>query len=160
MRFLIWRKWELGFEQVDKHGTKSVNPNQDTEHLSILSIFHYVVAGFLALVSMFPLFHLAFGIAIISGALGNGGNGTPPPAFLGWFIVVIAACMIMFGLAMAASIALAGRRLAQSRNYMYCLVVAGVECMFMPFGTVLGVFTIIVLMRPSVKQLFGASKIA
>jgi len=32
---------------------------------------------------------------------------------------------------------------------------AGVECMFMPFGTVLGVFTIIVLMRPSVKEIFG-----
>jgi hypothetical protein len=27
--------------------------------------------------------------------------------------------------------------------------------MMMPFGTVLGVFTIIVLQRPSVRQLFG-----
>jgi hypothetical protein len=33
-------------------------------------------------------------------------------------------------------------------------VMAGVECIFAPFGTVLGVFTIIVLMRESVKQLF------
>ena len=31
---------------------------------------------------------------------------------------------------------------------------AGIECIFMPFGTVLGVFTIIVLMRPSMKELF------
>ena len=38
---------------------------------------------------------------------------------------------------------------------MYCLVVAAVECIFMPFGTVLGVFTIIVLMRPGVKERFG-----
>jgi hypothetical protein len=38
---------------------------------------------------------------------------------------------------------------------LYCLVVAGIECIFMPFGTVLGVFTIIVLMRPSVRNLFG-----
>ncbi len=28
------------------------------------------------------------------------------------------------------------------------------NCLFMPFGTVLGVLTIIVLMRPSVKALF------
>jgi hypothetical protein len=35
---------------------------------------------------------------------------------------------------------------------------AGVECLFMPFGTVLGVFTIIVLMRESVKQVFAANK--
>ena len=32
---------------------------------------------------------------------------------------------------------------------------AGLECIFMPFGTVLGVFTIIVLMRDTVKELFG-----
>jgi len=32
--------------------------------------------------------------------------------------------------------------------------VAAVECIFMPFGTVLGVFTIIVLNRPSIKALF------
>ena len=32
--------------------------------------------------------------------------------------------------------------------------------MFMPFGTVLGVFTIIVLMRESVKQEFAGNKMA
>jgi hypothetical protein len=31
---------------------------------------------------------------------------------------------------------------------------ACIECMFMPFGTVLGVFTIIVFIRQSVKALF------
>ncbi len=40
------------------------------------------------------------------------------------------------------------------RRRLFCLVVAGVECAFMPFGTVLGVFTIAVLMRESVKELF------
>jgi hypothetical protein len=31
---------------------------------------------------------------------------------------------------------------------------ACVECIFIPFGTVLGAFTILVLMRPSVKEMF------
>jgi hypothetical protein len=31
------------------------------------------------------------------------------------------------------------------------------ECLWMPVGTVLGVFTIIVLMRPRVKRLFGVA---
>jgi hypothetical protein len=35
--------------------------------------------------------------------------------------------------------------------------VAALSCAFMPFGTVLGVFTIVVLVRPSVKQLFESS---
>ena len=37
---------------------------------------------------------------------------------------------------------------------MYCFVVAAIECILIPFGTVLGVFTIIALSRPSVKVLF------
>lgn len=32
---------------------------------------------------------------------------------------------------------------------------AGVACMFTPFGTILGVLTIIVLVRLSVKEFFG-----
>jgi len=36
----------------------------------------------------------------------------------------------------------------------YCLVVAGVECILVPFGTVLGVLTLIVLSKESVKTIF------
>ncbi len=39
-------------------------------------------------------------------------------------------------------------------HYTYCLVVAALECLFMPFGTILGVFTIVVLMRHPLKALF------
>jgi len=60
----------------------------------------------------------------------------------------------------AVCLALAGRFLAQRRRYYYCLVMAGIACMFMPFGTVLGVFTIIVLLRESVKELFGEGEAA
>jgi hypothetical protein len=38
------------------------------------------------------------------------------------------------------------------------MVMAGVECIFSPFGTVLGIFTIFVLMRESVKQMFGVNQ--
>jgi hypothetical protein len=34
------------------------------------------------------------------------------------------------------------------------MAMAGIECVFMPFGTVLGVFTIIVLVREDVKAMF------
>ena len=136
-----------------------MKPNQDTDHLRLLSIFHYVVAGFLALFSMFPFLHLAMGIAMVTGAFDKVGNGNPPPAFLGWILIAFAACAILCGMALAVCVAIAGRRLADCRGYTYCLVVAGIECIFMPLGTVLGVFTIVVLMRPTVKQLFCADPI-
>ena len=47
--------------------------------------------------------------------------------------------------------------LAESRrkHYTFCFVMACVECLSVPFGTVLGVFTILVLNRASVKELFN-----
>ena len=133
--------------------------NQDTEHLRLLSIFHYVVAGIVAVFSLIPLLHIAMGIAIVSGALNELGKGAPPPpAFFGWMIVGISAFFIVTGLAMAIVVAVAGQRIQQHRSHTFCLVVAGIECLFTPIGTVLGVFTIIVLTRPSVKELFNGSR--
>ena len=68
--------------------------------------------------------------------------------------MVFAGAWIVLGLLFAVLLAVAGLNLARHQRYMFCLVMAGVGCIFMPFGTVLGVFTIIVLMRDSVKQLF------
>ncbi len=55
---------------------------------------------------------------------------------------------------------LAGRKLARRRSWTFCLVVASIECLFMPYGTVLGVFTIIVLLRPTVKELFAVNSVS
>jgi len=126
---------------------------QDDEHLRLLSIFHYVVAGIAALFSMFPVIHLAIGLTLIL-APEQFESGQPPPAFVGWMFTGIAGFMILMGLSLAVLVLTAGRFLAQRRNYQFCLVMAAVACIFMPFGTVLGVFTIIVLMRDSVKQQF------
>jgi len=134
--------------------------NQDDEHLRLLSIFHYVVGGITALIACFPFIHLALGIALVCGAFsGRPGHEGPPP-FLGWFLIAIVSVVILAGWSLATAILLAGRFLARRVHYLYCFVVAGIECIVMPFGTVLGVFTIIVLSRPSVKLLFqpeGAS---
>jgi len=78
------------------------------------------------------------------------------PVLVGVFFVVIAGSMILFGWAFAVCVILAGWFIAKRRNYMFCLVMAGVECTFTPFGTVLGVFTIITLVRSSVRELFEA----
>ncbi len=36
----------------------------------------------------------------------------------------------------------------------FVIVIAALSCAFFPFGTVLGVFTIIILSKPEVKSLF------
>jgi hypothetical protein len=55
----------------------------------------------------------------------------------------------------AVLVLVAGSFIARRTHYTFCFVAACVECLFMPFGTVLGVFTILVLNRQSVKGLFN-----
>ena len=81
-------------------------------------------------------------------------SGDVPPQIVGWVLVLVAGAIMVAGWLFAAAIILAGRFLAKQTRYTYCLVMGGIECLFMPFGTVLGVFTIIVITRDSVKGLF------
>ena len=130
--------------------------SQDQEHLRLLSVFHYVVAGLTGLFGCLPILHLIVGISILtgSGPFGRTSAGPPLPHLFGVFFIVIAVVMISWFWATAILNLVAARALVRQRRYTLCLVTAGFDCMFMPFGTVLGVFTIIVLMRPSVKALF------
>ena len=109
----------------------------------------------MALFACIPIIHLVIGLFIIFGANPHRHGGTPPPAFVGIFFVLIAAVFIILGWTLAVLTLCAGRSLSQRRRYTFCFVIACILCAFAPFGTVLGVFTIIVLMRPSVKKLFG-----
>lgn len=127
---------------------------QDEDHLRLLSIFHYVVAGMAGLFALFPIFHLVFGLFVIFSPQTFAGKGQPAPAFIGWIFVIFAVVFISIGWTFAGFVVAAGRYLAMRKHYTFCLVMAGVECIFMPFGTVLGVFTIVILMRPTVKELF------
>lgn len=129
--------------------------DQDSEQLRLLSIFHYVVGGLMALFACVPVIHLGVGLFMIFAAPNHRHSEGPAPAFVGIMFVLIAAIFIILGWALAILTFWAGRSLSQRRRYTFCFVVACILCAFAPFGTVLGVFTIIVLMRPSVKKLFG-----
>ena len=133
---------------------------EETERqLDLLAIFHYVLAGITGLFALFPVLHLAMGLWMVSGGFPDqamkSGQAPMDPQIFGWIFVAIAAALIAFGMALAALLAVAGRRLKQRRSHTFCLVVAGLTCMNMPLGTVLGVFTLVVLTRPGVRDAFG-----
>jgi cytochrome bd-type quinol oxidase subunit 2 len=134
--------------------------NQDKEHLRLLAIFHYVVAGLAALFSFFPLLYTTVGAIFIFAAR----HGTPkpgeepPPEFIGWIFAIVGSLLFLLGIAIAICILIAGRSLAKRTRYWFALVVACIECLFIPFGTLIGVFTIIVLSRESVKALFSTAQ--
>lgn len=132
--------------------------SRDSEHLRILSIFHYVVGGLTALFASFPIIHLAIGIFLIIAPEKIESGGEPPPEVVGWLFALLGGAFVLIGWTVGILIIIAGRFLARRRHYLYCLIIAGVECIFMPLGTVLGIFTIIVLSKESVRDIFSTAK--
>ena len=130
--------------------------DRDVEQLHLLAIFHYVVAGLATLFSFFPLIYTAVGVAFIFAA--RNGTAKPgeelPPEFLGWIFVAVGSLLFVLGIIMAICILVAGRSLTFRKRYTFTLVIACSECLFLPFGTILEVFTIVTLSREPVKALF------
>jgi hypothetical protein len=123
--------------------------NKDLDHLKLLGIFH-IIWGVLA-----TLFGLGFGLLYIVlasvGTMEVSGNVTPETArqvFVALGIVAIVLSSI-YGIV----VIMAGGKLRKQRGYRFCFLVSILDLLSFP-GIVLGIFTLIVLMRPTVKELF------
>jgi hypothetical protein len=139
---------------ADDLGNQSI---LDTEHLKLLSIFYMVSAGLSAFYSLIGLIYTAFGVFVfemISKMPTRDANDVPPPAFIGW---IISGFGFLFFLAFAAVAALKLRTafcIKGRKSRILCLVIAVISCLEIPYGTLLGVFTFIVLDRASVRSEF------
>lgn len=127
----------------------------DTDHLNLLSIFHFIGAGLALLGLLFVSVHFAVMRMVFTHpqffqSAGQPAPSMPPAEIIGlfkWFYLLAAFWMIASGVLNL----LSGLYLRSGKHRSFSIVVAGLNCVHMPLGTILGVFTIIVLMRDSVR---------
>lgn len=124
--------------------------SKDTLHL--LAVFHYVIAGLIALTACLPLIHLTAGMFLAVGCVSN---DEPAAGVVGAIFVVVAAILIVIGWSLAIFVFVTGKNLDRQTKYQLCMIGAGVVCVFMPLGTILGIFTLVTLQEDNVKQLFN-----
>lgn len=128
----------------------------DQDHLRLLAVFHYVGAALAVLGLGFPLVHYLFFHAVMANPdMWKGPKSGPPPpeVFFAFFRIFY----VVFGFFLLASLAgnlLSAIFLGQRRHRTFSLLVAGLNCLHVPVGTVLGVFTFVVLLRPSVREAY------
>lgn len=128
---------------------------QDEEQLRLLSLFHYIGGGIIALCSSFALIHFFVGLGMMTNPQAFGSPKNPAPPGIGLMFMLIGGGFVLGGWTVGALVAYAGKCIKQRKHYIFVLVMAGVECIHMPIGTALGVFTFIVMTRPSVKAIFA-----
>jgi hypothetical protein len=131
-------------------------PDRWDSHLETLGVVHYVVAGFIALFALLPLLHVAMGLGIVTGAFPGPGPGVRDgfPPFFGWLFIALGLTFVCLGLALATAVGLAGTYLRQRRRWLYCVVVDAIACSIFPFGTILGVLSLVTLSQPEVRSRF------
>jgi hypothetical protein len=132
----------------------------DEEHLKLLSIGYYVSAGITAAFSLLGLLYSVMGMFLLIAARSSSlrGPGEPPPAFMGVFLMGIGLAMFVLMIIGAILKFLAGSRIKKRQSRVLCMLVAGISCIEIPYGTLLGVFTFMVLGRNSVRILFETVK--
>lgn len=123
----------------------------DREHLKLLTLFHYVSGGFtLAMGLLFGLW-LAFMSAMLA-MIGEQAEEMPE-FFPGVLLAVFGVFLAMF-IALGVLEILSGWFISKRRNRLFAIIVAIPNLLFIPYGTLLSLFTILVLERPSVKETF------
>ena len=127
----------------------------DKDTLHILAIFHYVIAGFIAIAACIPLVHFVMGVFLTAGGIAE---KEPVLGIMGVTFTAVAGLIILIGWGFAVLVFLAGKNLDRQTKYQFCMIGAGVLCIFMPLGTILGVFTLVILQNDSVKALFNQNE--
>lgn len=124
----------------------------------MLTILHYVMAGMAVLMLGFLLLHfLAFHFIFSNPEMWKQAKGAPPREMFVFFRVFYIAGATLIVAAGAANL-LSAFYIRDRKNRLFSLILAGFNCMHFPLGTGLGVFTFIVLLRPSVIHLYESSR--
>ncbi|MGD1908295.1 MAG: hypothetical protein ACFB0C_20215 [Leptolyngbyaceae cyanobacterium] len=127
----------------------------EQEHLRLLSIFHYVWGGVTLATSLLALPHIGMGWwALQSPELFESG-GDMPAELYGWMFLGFGLFFLVAGLIYGLVVIWVGRCLAKRKGYWFSFIVACFECLMVPIGTLLGVFTLITLSKQTVKELYG-----
>lgn len=130
----------------------------DTEHLKFLAIFHFVMAGLavIGLGFLFVHYTMMSQLLVHSGNWKHQAPNNPPPeqffAFFKWFYAFCGGMLVIGGVGNL----LSGFYIRQRKHRLFSLIVAALNCLHLPMGIALGVFTFIVLLRDSVRELYEA----
>lgn len=125
-------------------------------YLKALEVCHYVWGGLSCLLGLIPIIHIVLGWMILHGSWPDGGLVEPDAPFSVQFMgklffwggiaaVVLAQTMGILNI-------VSGRFMAKRRHRLFSMIIAGVNCLSIPLGTVLGVFTFVLLSNEDVRR--------
>src|SRR5437660_1281450 len=108
----------------------NITKHPDEDHLRLLSIFQYILAGISVLEGCCPLCYFGFGIAIMAGAFD--GDRNPPPPEMGLILSIICGAITLYAWIWCLLEVFAAHSLGKHKYYRFCFVMACLELLNLP----------------------------
>lgn len=138
--------------------------NPHYENLKVLAVFHYVMGGLGMFFSLIPLIYVFVGGMFLAAPEFAGELASDPEVpeglftGIGAFFTGFGLILFFFGEAFAILTIVSGVKMAKCKGYTLSFVLACIHCIFFPFGTILGIFTIVTLSKDGVKALYNQNQ--
>src|SRR5262249_15998533 len=119
-----------------------------------LHVAHYACAALQIFLMIFGITFFGLALAMIQHPDWFQGTDAPE-ALMNETFMALGLGFSLLSIVLAYCSYRAGRALKEHRNYNFCRFVAGLNCLWVPLGPILGIVTFNVLQRPGVRTLFG-----
>jgi hypothetical protein len=124
-----------------------------TRHLSTLSVLHYVYGAFICLTGLGLMFVVGVG-GLLSSDLVQQGNGDAPPEWIGRFIQGFGLTLFLIVEGWGVLNMLSGYWISRRSNRMATMVIGALNCLSIPLGLALGIFTLVALNDKEVEEAY------
>lgn len=128
----------------------------DGEHLDLLGLFHYITGGLCVAFSGIFVFQytvMRFIFSLPEFQQQMAAEAAHAEAFFGFFMALLGFLLVV-SIAYGVLLIVSGRFLRARRHRLFSFLVAIPILIMIPWGTMLGVFTMVVLERASVRALY------
>ena len=131
----------------------------DEEHLKLLVLFHRIYGIIVIIFSLlgigyYLLFSFLFRFSKKSSHFTLTNNIQEPPKEIMHIFMIIIGIVILIGLIIGVCNLLSAQYIKRRKYRIFSIVVACVDCISFPLGTILGVLTMVVLLRDSVIEYY------
>src|ERR1700694_1875740 len=111
--------------------------------LKLLSIGYYIQGGIAAFYTVMMAGYMGFLGTMLAafGAAAQHNGQKAIPEFVTTFLTGLFVVIAVFSLAATVCLLLTGYSLRRYQNRVFIFIVAGLSCLSVPYGTVLGIFT-------------------
>lgn len=131
--------------------------NSDRQYLDLLSFFNYVLGGIhlsLVFVSLTYFYQAWRSVSLYNSQQIR----DAAPFSLNDLLLSYGLIILFVGLTYALLTLASGRCLARRRGYRFSFTIACLQFLSIPFGTILGIVTINILLRDSVRTLYQSNQ--